>query len=137
MISYNKGGRLMKKLLSLGAIFVGALLLTGCGDGNKYTCSVTVTESGESMTQKVVTHLDKDDKVESYDMVFEMASEDSAKTIYEMYKTVDGAEVSRSGKTVTIKDAQKIEGNEMDLIGKTKDEVKEYLLDSAPDATCK
>lgn len=127
----------MKKILSLGAIFVGALLLTGCGDGNKYTCSVTVTEGGESMTQKVVTHLGKDDKVESYDMVFEMSTEDSAKTIYEMYKTVEGPDISRSGKTVTIKNAQKIEGNEMDLVGKTKEEVKKYLLDSAPEATCK
>ena len=127
----------MKKLLGIGAILVGAFLLTGCGDSSKYTCTATITEDGESMTQKVITHLDKDGKVESYDISMELSSSETAELIYQMYSSVEGAKVEKSGKTITITDAQKMEGNELDLIGKTKDEVKSYLLETAPEATCK
>ena len=126
-----------KKLLGLGAIFAGALLLTGCGGSNTYTCSVTYTEGDESMTQKIVAYLDKDDKVESYDIVMEMASEESAEGIYQLYQSMNEVTVSKSGKTVTIKDANKIEDSEVDIIGKTKDEIKSFVQASEPNATCK
>ena len=54
-----------------------------------------------------------------------------------MYQLIEGAEVTKSGKKVTIKDAQKLEGSEIDIIGKTKDEVKEIVVASEPNATCK
>ena len=127
----------MKKLLGLGVLFVGVLLLTGCGDGNKLTCTATYSEGGESMTQKLVAHLDKDDKVESYDLIYEMSDQESADTLYSMYSSVDGLEVSKSGKTITIKNAQAMEGSEMNIIGMTKDEVKELITASDSSVTCK
>ena len=127
----------MKKLLGIGVLFVGVLLLTGCGGGNKLTCSATYSEGGESMTQTLVAHLDKDNKVESYDLEYEMSNQESADTLYSMYSSFEGVEVSKSGKTVTIKNAQKMEGSDMEIVGMTKDEVKELITASDSSVTCK
>ena len=127
----------MKKLLGIGVLFVGVLLLTGCGGGNKLTCSATYSEGGESMTQTLVAHLDKDNKVESYDLEYELSSQESADTLYSMYSSFEGVEVSKSGKTVTIKNAQKMEGSDMEIVGMTKDEVKELITASDSSVTCK
>ena len=128
----------MKKLLGLGAVFAGVLLLTGCGgDGKTYTCSATYTEGEESMTQELVAHLDDDNKIESYDLVYVMSSEESAATIYEMYEGESEIKVTKSGKKVTIKDAQKLDGADSSIIGKTKEELKEFIQKTEPDISCK
>ena len=127
----------MKKIFGIGAILVGAVLLTACGSSNKYTCSVTVTEGGESATQKVVTYLDSDDKVKSFDMVIELSSKESADAIYQIYSQIEGVNVVQDGKTITIKDAQDFQESGLELVGKTKDEVKEILAEEEPDVTCK
>ena len=128
----------MKKIFGIGVFFAGALLLTGCGGSNTFTCTVEYAEGEDSMTQEVVTYLDKDDKVESYDIIFNMSSEESAETMYQMYVNSDiGTSVIKNGKKVTVKDAQKVEGSELDIVGKTKDEVKSIVKTVEPQAVCK
>ena len=127
----------MKKLLGLGAIFAGALILTGCGGSNTYTCTAEYNEGGEKMTEEIVTRLDKDGKVESFDLVYTVSSEDTAKSIYDAYSTLGGSNVKISGKKVTISKAEELEGSQVQIVGMTKDEVKSFVLAAAPDATCK
>lgn len=127
----------MKKLYGLFVIFGATLLLAGCGGSNTFTCSLTETNGDEEMTQEVVMTLDKDGKVESYDLVLTMASEESAEAMATFYESAGDITVKRSGKEVTIKDAQKIEEEESSIIGKTKDEVKELLLEADSRTTCK
>ena len=128
----------MKKLFGIGAILASATLLTACGgSGNTYTCSQTVTEDGQSMTQAIITHLDSNDKVESYDIEYKMSSKESADLLYKFYSSVDGVDVSQSGNTIKIKNAQNMGESEIDLVGMTKDEVKDFLTADEPSITCK
>ena len=127
----------MKKLLGIGAIFAGAILLTGCGgSSNTYTCTSSYSEGGVSMEEKIVSRFDKDGKVESFDLVYTVSNEETANALYQAY-SIYGANVKKSGKTVTISKAESIEGSQVQIVGMTKEEVKSFVLSVSPDATCK
>ena len=127
----------MKKFLGISAIVAGAVILTGCGGGsNTYTCTSTYADGDDKMTEEIVTRLDKDGKVSSFDLVYTVSNEDTANTLYQAY-SIYGADVKKSGKKVTISKAENIEGSQIQVVGMTKDEVKEFVLSVSPDATCK
>ncbi len=104
----------MKKMY-LGAItgMCGLLLLTGCGSGNKVTCSSEFEESGHKFSSEIVASLDGDNKVKdvSASMTFENA--DDAEQFYSMYQGILDMAKSYGGEEEVPKIDIKKEGNKI------------------------
>lgn len=130
----------MKKLFSLVGLFVfSALVLTGCGGGEKLVC--TISEEGENGTQKgEVTAAIKDGKVDSISANMEFATEEEATQYMQILKLAEafmGEDVKigakQSGKKITIDDMSAIlentndNENEVKIIGMSKEDFKARL----------
>ena len=128
----------MKKMLSLAAILVaGGFLLTACGgSGNKLTCTSEESLLGNKADIEVVISFDGD-KVSKMSGSMTFEDEAFAKTIAEGLKQLGDdakkASLSVSGKTLKIGDMiefNKLQGEDFDLTGVSKDEAKKQLEDA-------
>ena len=128
----------MKKMLSLAAIlFVGGFLLTACGgSGDKLVCTTKESLGLATADFEVVISFDGD-KVSKMSGSMTFEDESFAKTIAEGLEQLgDGAkkaQLSVSGKTLKIGDMvefNKLQGEEFDLTGVTKEEAKKELVDA-------
>ena len=132
----------MKKLFSLVGIFAfGALFLTGCGgSGSKLVCTGEETTESGSYKAEVTATL-KDDKVDAVSAELEFSTEEEATQYASLMKLAEafmeeGTDlgISSNGKKVTIKNMSAVlsngtdeEGNEVNLIGGTKDDFVKYV----------
>lgn len=118
----------MKKLICGLAMCSFALVLAGCGKGDKLTCTI----EADGMTNEE-TFTFKDSKVSKYEssMVFE--SEEYAEAMYGIAKLDSEANVKKDGKKVTlVVDEETIEEQYGD---QTKEDIKKAFEEQG--YTCK
>ena len=107
----------MKKLFSLITLVCGVLLLTGCGGDKTYTCVGKANEGADIAEERVVARF-TDDKVESFDLIFEFKDEETLNA----YKNFL-PDATIKGKSMTIKNANENEQfKRTEIVGLTKDE---------------
>lgn len=129
-----------KKIFGVIGLFVAALLITACGGskGPRIVCTAEATDdSGNTQKSEMTAYL-KDDKISDIDEIVTFADEETAKSYastLQAFASLGGAElkIEQSGKEVTITNMAALldgatddEGNEIKVIGMTKDEFLNY-----------
>ena len=127
-----------KSIFSLLIVFVGVLLLTGCGSKSENTAVCTVKLKNSKITsQELSAKLDDEKKVKTIELVVNYSDSESAKSDYESAKSYYGDLIKLNGKKIVISDLQTKAGWK-DQVGKTKEEFFTYAKSSAgtEDITC-
>ncbi len=118
-----------KSIFSLLIVFVGVLLLTGCGSKKDVVCTVKL-ENSKITSQELSAELDSDKKVKTIELAIYYSDSESAKTDFETAKSYYGDLIKLSGKKIIVTDLQTKSGWK-DQVGKTKEEFIEYAKSSA------
>ena len=132
----------MKKSVFVALFALLLVFVVGCGNKNEVVCSKTNSEGGKSVTEEGVFKLDSDNKVTGADVTYKFSDKDLATSYCSLFKMgIDSKYsdlISCSDTEVTIKNFEKIVGNEDDstkLVGMTKDELIKF--ETGEGYTCK
>ena len=112
----------MKKSFLIIFMVVILLVVTGCGN-NQVKCSGEYNESNVNIVADIIADLDKDDKVASAKMIFDLKDDESANLVCDTYKKLmeekDGVTVTCSGSKITIDGYTNLD---KELLGVSKEE---------------
>lgn len=127
------GGDYMKKLVSGLLVSVIALSMTGCGNGNKLTC--TTKDEDLNAEMKIVVSF-KGDEATSAKSVMTFADKTTASTYYSLITTFGGEEIDAKldGKKLIIGFSKEDMADEYGDVG-TKEEMK--IMFEEEGYTCK
>lgn len=119
----------MKKYFLVGFCAVLLFAVTGCGNKNQVVCTASMSEAGMNIKAEVIGELDKDDKIASVTVSYDLGDKATADQYCQLFKLSENADegikVNCSGSKVTIEglasmDMDSDEGEK--VIGLTKDE---------------
>ena len=130
-------------------VFCAFLLfvVTGCGNKNQVVCSASMNEAGMTMKADLIGELDKDEKISSVTIVYDLNDSKTAETYCNLFKMAEdkekGVTVDCSGSKITIKGLASMDMDDEDgekVIGLTKDEFIKKATEQEEDGvkfTCK
>lgn len=117
----------MKKYLLV--VFGALLLVTGCGKKNQVVCTASMSEGGMNMEAEVVGELDKDNKISSVTVTYDLKDKSTADSYCSLFKMATNSEkgvsVECSGTKVIMKGLEGLDTDsdeEDKVIGLTKEE---------------
>ena len=120
----------MKKFYFVTLCAVLLFVVTGCGNKNQVVCSASMNEGGMNIKAEVVGQLDKDNKISSVTVSYDLGSKESADQYCQIFKMMENSEkgikVNCSGSKVIVDGLASMdvdaEDEEDKVIGLTKEE---------------
>ena len=118
----------MKKYCLMAFCALLLLVVTGCGNKNQVVCTASINEAGMNIKAEVTGELDKDNKIASVIVSYDLGSKETANQYCQLFKLSENADkgikVNCSGSKVTIEGlaSMDMDSKEDKVIGLTKDE---------------